>query len=170
MKRAKKRSIKGENTDFTTQQTPSFDENSAEKTVSSTIFCDRRSAPLEAVVVYLHDVKHYTFAAIGKLLNRSAKTTYTSYARAKEKQSTEYAVELNEVQRHYAIPIPLTVFHDRVFSSLECLVVYLKETKVMTYRQIAIILNRDERNIWSVYHHALKKQKKKSAEQGGDLQ
>lgn len=55
--------------------------------------------------------------------------------------------------------IPLAAFSNKTLSSLEIIVKYLKEDSDKTYHQIAIILNRDDRTIWSTYNSASKKQK-----------
>jgi hypothetical protein len=54
------------------------------------------------------------------------------------------------------ITIPTKIFHDRTLSVLEAIVSYLKE-KQMTYHEIAILLNRNDRTIWTVYDRARKK-------------
>ena len=41
----------------------------------------------------------------------------------------------------------------------EALVYYLKDTKGIRYREIAMLLGRDERNIWTVYSRANKKKR-----------
>ena len=40
---------------------------------------------------------------------------------------------------------------------MESVVFYLKEKMGMTYHEIAVELNRDDRTIWTVYNRALKK-------------
>jgi len=40
---------------------------------------------------------------------------------------------------------------------MESVVYYMKNTLEMTYHEIAISLNRDDRTIWTVYNRALKK-------------
>ena len=55
------------------------------------------------------------------------------------------------------IPIPSKIFTDRSLSVLEAIVKYLKEKKGMTYHEIAVLLNRDDRTIWTVYQRARKK-------------
>jgi len=57
--------------------------------------------------------------------------------------------------------IPSYIFLDRSVSVLEKIVEYLKENKELSYRQIAKLLNRDERTIWTVYNRVQKKRKKK---------
>jgi hypothetical protein len=55
--------------------------------------------------------------------------------------------------------IPLAVFRTDKISCLEIIVKYLKEETKKTYHQIAIILNRDDRTIWSTYNNSMKKHK-----------
>lgn len=57
------------------------------------------------------------------------------------------------------VQIPSSIFKDRTLSVLEAIVEYLKEKQNFTYHQIALLLNRDERNIWTVYSRAKKKRK-----------
>lgn len=40
---------------------------------------------------------------------------------------------------------------------MEAIVCYLKEQQGMTYSQIAVILNRDDRTVWTTYKRASKK-------------
>ncbi len=56
--------------------------------------------------------------------------------------------------------IPLAAFSNEKLSSLEIIVKYLKENSRKTYHEIALIMNRDDRTIWSTYSNSLKKQKK----------
>ncbi|RME16944.1 MAG: hypothetical protein D6797_03520 [Bdellovibrio sp.] len=57
--------------------------------------------------------------------------------------------------------IPSFILEDRTLSVLEALVEFLKEKKGLNYHEIGVLLNRDERNIWTVYHRARKKRGKK---------
>lgn len=52
--------------------------------------------------------------------------------------------------------IPLTIFTKKL-SILEAVVKYLKEEINLSYHQIGIVLQRNERNIWHTYQHAKKK-------------
>lgn len=58
------------------------------------------------------------------------------------------------------IPIPSHIFLDRSISVLEAIVKYLKEKKGMTYHEIAVLLNRDDRTIWTCYNRVKKKHAK----------
>jgi len=55
------------------------------------------------------------------------------------------------------LSIPSSVFQNRNLSVLEAMVVYLKEDKSLKYSEIAKLLNRDDRTIWTVYNRAKKK-------------
>ncbi len=58
------------------------------------------------------------------------------------------------------IDIPSNIFQDRSLSVLEIMVEYLKEQKGLSYHEIAILLNRDDRTIWTVYSRVKKKRSK----------
>lgn len=53
--------------------------------------------------------------------------------------------------------IPSSIFRNRNVAVLEALAQYLKEDAGMTYHQIAVLLNRDDRTIWTCYSRASKK-------------
>lgn len=57
----------------------------------------------------------------------------------------------------FDIVIPSYVLRDRKLSALESIIEYLKEVRKLTYHEISILLNRDERNIWTMYNRAKKK-------------
>ena len=52
--------------------------------------------------------------------------------------------------------IPASIFRARLLSVMESLVEYLKE-KGMKLSEIAALLNRDNRTIWTVYNRSKKK-------------
>jgi len=53
--------------------------------------------------------------------------------------------------------IPIETVRDRTFSILESVVKFLKEKRALTYHEIAVLLNRDDRTIWTVYNRVKKK-------------
>jgi hypothetical protein len=55
------------------------------------------------------------------------------------------------------ISIPISVFKNRKLGMLENAVVFLKEKCKLNYHEIAVLLNRDDRTIWSSYNKAKKK-------------
>lgn len=63
--------------------------------------------------------------------------------------------------------IPVSLFAGRL-AALEVVVKYLKENG-LTYAEIAKVLNRDQRTIWTTYSKAIKKQKELFEIQNDDL-
>ena len=56
--------------------------------------------------------------------------------------------------------IPSSIFVDSTLSPLEAIVSYLKDKRNLSFSEISDILDRDERNIWTVYNRAGKKLQK----------
>ena len=52
------------------------------------------------------------------------------------------------------LKVPSFVFRDRSVAVLECLVEYMKDVKGLTFHEIAMMLNRNDRTIWTVYRRA----------------
>lgn len=57
------------------------------------------------------------------------------------------------------IIIPVYLFRDGSVAVLEVLVEYLKDVKGLSFHEIAVLLNRDDRTIWTVYNRVKKKRK-----------
>lgn len=55
--------------------------------------------------------------------------------------------------------IPSYVFRDRSISVLEAAVEYLVKNERLSYHQIAVLLNRNDRTIWTVFSRVQKKRK-----------
>jgi len=53
--------------------------------------------------------------------------------------------------------IPTSIFHDRELSFAETIIEYLHEQQKLKFSEIAALLNRDERNIWTLYRRANEK-------------
>lgn len=53
--------------------------------------------------------------------------------------------------------IPTGIFVNRKLSFLESIVKYLKENQGYTFHEISILINRDERNVWTLYNRVKKK-------------
>jgi len=53
--------------------------------------------------------------------------------------------------------IPISVFNNNKLSPLETICKYLKENAHKTYHEIAELLNRNDRTIWTTYNNAKKK-------------
>lgn len=73
-------------------------------------------------------------------------TTLTK--KAKKKLSSKFSIDFK-------------IFRNTKLTTFEALVKFLKENKKLSYREIGLILGRDERNIWTVYNRGKKKIEKK---------
>ena len=100
---------------------------------------------LEAIVVYLKDVKGLTVAEISNLLNRKKSTIYTTYKKAKEKLSDE--IDSSDT----SILIPYDIFGDRKFAVLESLVSFLKDEMKFSLVKISLLLDKKYSTVRTVY-------------------
>jgi hypothetical protein len=77
----------------------------------------------------------------------------------REKPKTGKIEEKKKAELSYNIEIPVEIFQDRNVAVLERLSEYLKDRLNLTYHEIAVLLNRDDRTIWTCYNRAKKKRK-----------
>jgi len=68
-------------------------------------------------------------------------------------------VTRNSYYRNENINIPCSILNDRNVAVLEAITEYLKDKKGLTYHEIALLLNRDDRTIWTCYYRAKRKRK-----------
>ena len=117
------------------------------------IFEIKKLSALEAICKYLKEELEITYSKIALLLNRDSRTIWTTYNNASKKIKEKLLVKESKFF------IPVSVIKNRKFSVLESVVCYLKDNFNLRYSEIAFLISRDERNIWTVYHRALKKKK-----------
>lgn len=114
---------------------------------------ESKLSPLEAICKYLKEELDLNYAKIALLLNRNSRTIWTTYNNAVKKKKEKLPVKESKFF------IPISVFKDRKLTALEALVAYLKDNFNLRYSEIAVLLARDERNIWTVYNRCKKKTK-----------
>jgi DNA-directed RNA polymerase specialized sigma24 family protein len=107
----------------------------------------------EALCKYLRENEGMRFSEIARLLKRDQRTVWVSYKGAVKKKEEKIEIGKTEVS------IPVKIFADRRLSILESLVYYLRK-KRLSNAEVAEILGRDQRNVWTLYSRALKKLKK----------
>lgn len=103
---------------------------------------------LEAVTKFLVENYNLSISEICSLLDRDYASIWNAYNSSKKKVPDKFSSFSN-------ISIPLSIFKNREL--VESLVVYLKEVFEFSYHKIALLLNRDDRTIWTVYQRAKKK-------------
>ncbi len=121
--------------------------------VPVSIFQNKRLSALEIICKYLKEETKLGFSRIASLLNRNPRTVWTTYSKAVRKQKSRLTV------KESIIMIPVEIFSDRKFSVLETLVSYLKDHHNLSFAQISQLLQKDPRNIWTVYSRFRKKTK-----------
>jgi len=104
----------------------------------------------ESLTKYLKENKELRLNEIAKLLNRDQRTIGTNYRNSIKKKKEK--IELRGKQ----INIPIETFFDRRLSISESLVYYLKE-KGLKNSEIAQLLEKDSRNVWTLYSRAKNK-------------
>ena len=123
---------------------------SKEILIPVSIFIEKLSA-LETIVKYLRENLELGFSKIALLLNRDSRTIWTTYSNALKKRKEKLVVK----ESRYFIPV--SALADRKFSALGSIVAYLKDKFSLRYKEISVLLHRDERNIWAAYNRSKKK-------------
>ncbi len=120
----------------------------AEQILPLTIFRNRRLSPLETTVKYLKETGMKN-REISTHLSRSDQTVWYTYRNANRKHPSLLTVEEGP-------GIPLQELQREDLSFLETLVVWLQK-QGLRYRDIANILGRNERTIWTLAMRARRK-------------
>lgn len=115
------------------------------------IFQTEKLSALEAIVKYLKENKSLTFHEIAVVLKRDDRTIWTTYTKARSKMIAPFHLPPSKYV------VPAAIFAERRLSVLETLSFYLKETLKLTLHDIAVLLNRNDRTIWTVINRAGKK-------------
>ena len=122
--------------------------------VPISVFKNDYLSSLENIVKYLRENLLLSFKQIASLTNRNEIALAVTYRNAKKKLESKFVIE--EISPY---SIPVSILKDRKISVLENITFYLKDNFGLTYHAIAVLLNRDDRTIWTVYQRALKKKK-----------
>ncbi len=114
--------------------------------------------PLENVVLYLHIKFGFSQTEIAGMLERDHTTIWTTLEHAMKKiKLGKYKEIMDLVDDTNQILVPIEVFSDRKLSILESLSIYIKDKFGMSYHQIAMILGKNDRTVWTVVNRARKK-------------
>lgn len=124
-----------------------------EQVVPCSIFKDRNLAPLESISEFLKEEKSLSYHEIAVFTGRNDRTIWTCYSRARKKRIDHP----KQTPKTECVFIPLSIFLNRDLAPLEALTAYLKEKVNMSLHEIAVMLNRDDRTIWTSYDRSKKK-------------
>ncbi len=102
--------------------------------------------PLESVVKYLRENKEFRFSEIAKFIGRDQRAVGVTYRLAARKHPDKLTVSAGSEN------IPAVIFKNKRLSAFEALVVYLKKSR--SYDEMARVLGKDYRIIWTIYNRA----------------
>lgn len=120
----------------------------------NTIFT-RKLTCLESVVKHLKE-KGLSLRRIAELIGRDERNVWNIAKQAAKKHPKQFA------PGDARFWIPASVIADTPLSALECVVVHLKDEFSLTYHEIAALMERDDRTIWTVVQRARRKNAKKA--------
>ncbi len=108
-------------------------------------------SPLEVTVKYLKEEKGLRIRDIAILCNRDERAIGVTYHRAMKKAPTQ----LNIQTAAKKVPqFPLQLLHDKKLSVLEQIVTYLLDKYCLRLHEVATILGKDDRTIWTIRERA----------------
>ncbi|MBU0894106.1 MAG: DUF2341 domain-containing protein [Nanoarchaeota archaeon] len=107
---------------------------------------------LETISKYMKENLGMSYKEISERLNKNERTIWTAYNKSLEKYKLEFKI------KQKVIKMPMQIFQNKKLTILEALVLYLKQ-KQFKYVEIAKLLNRNQRNIWTIYSKAKEKSK-----------
>jgi len=111
-------------------------------------------SPLENVVYYLFVFHKFSQTEIAGLLRRDHTTIWTTLENATKKMQKARFIAFIE-KTDTKLSVPVNIFAKDKLSILESLCSHLKEN--MTYHEIAVVLGKNDRTIWTVVNRAKKK-------------
>lgn len=114
------------------------------------IFNNNSLSVFEAIVKYLVDNREISLKKVSKLLNRNYSTIWTTHSNAKKKLKASFKIDSCK-------QIPISIFSDSKYTIFESLVKFLKEEEDLPNNEIAKLLNRNNKTIWTIYNNTKKK-------------
>ena len=112
------------------------------------IFSNKLSC-FETVVKYLRENCRLKFNEIAVLTGRNISTIITTYHKAAKKLGVKLEISSSKY-------IPIEIIKKKTLGVLESIVVYLRDSG-MKFSEIAVVLHRDQRTVWTAYSRAGKK-------------
>ncbi len=131
-------------------------DETSETTIELSVF-KTKLTPLAAAISYFKD-KGLRNKEIARILHRDERNVWTIYNRIKDKLP-------EKPEKLEPIEIPISIF-TKELGGLEAVVKYMRENLRMKYSEIAKLLNRDDRTIWTSYDKAKVKKPQKLRAKG----
>ncbi len=125
-----------------------------EDQVPISIFSEELS-PFESIVKYLIQEKNFSYSECGRILNKDRQVIWTTFKRTEKKSHKKFSSLVSK----YSIPI--SELNSETKSMAEIIVFYLKNTHSLKLTEIARLLKRSQKTIWTLQNRAEKKGGKK---------
>ncbi len=107
------------------------------------LFKNRGLSSLGIIVKYLKENAGLKYCEIADILKRNDRTIWTTYKNSLKKYPKKFSLKKTRLF------LPVTVVQNRELSVLEAIVSYLKK-QGFSLSEIALLLNRDQRTIWTI--------------------
>ena len=108
---------------------------------------------LEAICKYMRENLGMSYHEIAKKLNRNDRTIWTAYKKSLGKQKSPLSIKETDIL------LPVNIFNNRKLTVLESAVIYLRDSD-LKYKEIADLLNRNDKNMQTIYSRAVRKLKR----------
>lgn len=108
--------------------------------------------PAEALIKFLKENKNLRLSEISKLLDKKENAVWLSYKRATSKSKNLFEIYNNE-----KISLPIHIFKIRELSSLEAIVIYLRQELRLSNNEIASLLKKSPQVLSISYNRAKNK-------------
>ncbi|MEM4259940.1 MAG: hypothetical protein QXG00_01775 [Candidatus Woesearchaeota archaeon] len=121
-----------------------------------------KNKPLTAIVTYIINNYNLNYTQTAKILNRSTKTIWQAYNKNRKnnkKQKKEKQIIKKLTSENSKYDIPIEYFYKEKLSILETIVKFLKEEHNLPFKKISLLIQRNQRTIWTIYARATKKEK-----------
>jgi len=113
---------------------------------------------LEALVKYLRENLNFKYKYINEISNKSIGALGKTYASASLKQKEKFVI------KDFKNSIDIEILFAEGFTVLANIILFLRDSKAMKFSEIAALLSRNVKSVWTVYHNAKEKKNKKQDE------
>jgi len=124
---------------------------SRKNSIPVSILRSEKLSSLEAIVKFLRENRKLSYNMMAELLYRKPKALSSTYTVAHRKMHATFSTIIDDDKSR----IPFTAFTNRL-SVLECICTYLKSQN-HSYADIARMISKDQRTVWTVCKRAEKK-------------
>jgi hypothetical protein len=124
-----------------------LEKEDAEVRIPLAALSNRKLSGLESTIKFLRENLGLSNNVVSNLVGRSNQVCWTTYNNTKKKMPETLDATASKHD------IPVSVLRSKL-SVLESIVVYLREREHLNYHDIAKLLARDDRTIWTVFNRS----------------